>query len=994
MGGRIVVKFFFALLLLQNISLFAQSLNTDSLKTVIESAEGADKMPALRSLIRSEFRYNPKEALSMAEQYKELAVTYGDEKDMLWYFLFRAQIANQNREADTINFYTLKAIPRAIASGQDTLLSSLYIARGRYHDEFGQLDSAIYYQKEALAINEDTYLSVNSNLGGFYYKLNDLSKSIYHYQLTHEEAIKRGDWRIQKQVSNNLALIFAALDRNNKAKEYYMAALELLEGHEEAEREKLSVYYNLSRLPLPLEEKYEWYEKGISLARKLNNAFGIQMFLTIEADLLNREQKYVEALAVVEPMYKDSTIRASVIKANMLMHMTEAYKGLNRWKEAEQYGLELLQLGEATQSMEITQFAREKLLAVYNAQGRSEEYRRIAIDYYPAKDSLKQKNIQQQIAFLDAELEDLEQKQQIRELDASLKHKEVQRRWLLLVACLSVIIFSLIIYLRNRQLVAQRRLTEQKQKTAEEFARLNKELKSLDAMKSRFFSNISHELRTPLTLIKVPLEEGLKQHQGTIDKGLETTIKTAYNNAGKLTDFVEELLELSQIEAGKIFSEKTPTNLHLYLDQLFTAFESGAKVKNLQYQFENQLPKNVWVLIDKKFISKIVNNLLGNALKFTPFGGKVTLKAAIDNNQLFLSVTDTGRGIAKEDLPHIFDRYFQSKNKELTTAGGYGIGLALVKELVGIMNGQLTVESEWGKGSTFSMSVPVETTDAVVQNKELKVEEQPAESPTLFANIKESASDTPKLLIVEDNHDMQHLLVNLLADGYDYIIANNGAEAWSMLENKDPKVNGISLILSDIMMPKMDGYTLLEKIKAHEYWRRIPVVMLTALTEEADKLQALRQGVDDYLTKPFSAEELYARIENLIAKYEEREAFKNLEFQLEFESTPSADEKWLTDLKAICLSAIDRQIELNNNYLANHFAISVRQLQRQIKALTGMTVKQYVQEARLQKALHLLENRAYNTISEVAYASGFNTPSYFSRQFEKRFGKRPTSYFE
>ena len=242
---------------------------------------------------------------------------------------------------------------------------------------------------------------------------------------------------------------------------------------------------------------------------------------------------------------------------------------------------------------------------------------------------------------------------------------------------------------------------------------------------------------------------------------------------------------------------------------------------------------------------------------------------------------------------------------------------------------------------------------------------------------------------------MQKLILSLLSDTYECQVVNNGEEAWKLLQNNMPATKNIDLILSDVMMPIMDGYALLDHIKSDGYWQQVPVIMLTARAAEEDKLQALRMGVDDYLTKPFSPEELLARVANLIHNYRKRQAFKaeNPEvIALNLEATPSADQNWLKELEEATLSAIDKKLNLNADYLAEAMILSSRQLRRKLKTITGLSTTEYIQEVKLQKARHFLAHKTFQTISEVAYESGFTSPGYFTKVFKKHFGKGPSEW--
>jgi len=555
---------------------------------------------------------------------------------------------------------------------------------------------------------------------------------------------------------------------------------------------------------------------------------------------------------------------------------------------------------------------------------------------------------------------------------------------------------------RTKQIQSDKTLIEQQAR----------ELLQLDEAKSRFFTNISHELRTPITLITAPVEHLIQKfHPGQHPDEERQSLQWVLYNGRKLAALVEELLELSRLEAGKTELFETPTEFFPWCRQLFSAFESQAQMKRIRYVFDYQANPALTLGVDRKRLEKIINNLISNALKFTQPDGEVKviiLEQASNYEglaQINLQVMDTGRGIPTEDIPHLFERYFQTKRNDLAKAGGTGIGLALAKELALLMKGDLTVESEWGSGSVFNLSLPLkkmsgiaplvpEATPEVVQSVDPVQMSQPEMlTPPVPSNGQKSGKD--HVLLVEDNPDMQALLQSLLSADYQLTVANDGQEAWDMLENDALREHHFSLILSDVMMPRMDGYELLAKLKSHERYRQTPVILLTARAEQDDKIQALRLGVDDYLVKPFSPPELSARVSNLIANYRSRQAFSEKTVpDISFEKVDAQDELWLKNIESSAKNALDKGLPLQVGDLAAAGMMSERQFFREIKRLTGLTPNQYIQEVRLQKARHLLQHRAYNTLAEVAYAVGFDTPSYFTKVFEQHFGKHPSAYFQ
>jgi DNA-binding response OmpR family regulator len=365
----------------------------------------------------------------------------------------------------------------------------------------------------------------------------------------------------------------------------------------------------------------------------------------------------------------------------------------------------------------------------------------------------------------------------------------------------------------------------------------------------------------------------------------------------------------------------------------------------------------------------------------------VFLKIQKKGEGVAFEITDTGRGISSEDLPHVFDRFYQSQ-KQKTAEGGTGIGLAICKEFVTLMKGHLTVNSEVGKGSSFEFFVPSEI--IFTENKKDKAAENLISETTPILLIKEKTTDEhlPHLLLVEDNEDLQQYLQLLLEKDYRLSIANNGKVAIDFL-NACEAENRPSLIISDIMMPEMDGFQLLQHLKTSPEFRQIPVIMLTARAGTDDRLRALRIGVDDYLTKPFLETELRARIENLLRNAEVRH-----ENPLPTAAEPIAEpaeipESWLQILEQIVRKNL-HEPTFSVDILAEEFGYTRQTLNKNLKAAVGLTTTEYIKEVRLNFARELLTENPNLTVKEVAEVIGASNVKYFSRQFKERFGVSPS----
>ncbi|MGH1335242.1 MAG: ATP-binding protein [Aureispira sp.] len=555
------------------------------------------------------------------------------------------------------------------------------------------------------------------------------------------------------------------------------------------------------------------------------------------------------------------------------------------------------------------------------------------------------------------------------------------------------------------QMVAQRTATIAQDKALiEEQA---EELKALDKIKSRFFANISHELRTPLTLILGPLAYILDNPEAWEEQHVRQQLTTMKRNGKNLLQLVEEILDLSKLEANKLELKEEATPVEQFFEHLFAVFEPQFQAQQLDYELMFLLEQeHLYCLIDQQKTRKIVHNFLSNAIKFTPRNGKITLSVIEQAEHLCIRVTDTGKGVHSKDLPHIFERFYQSRQADQAAYGGTGIGLALVSEFAQLMQAKVYAESTLGIGSQFYFEFPKK--QAAPQNitQQLQttldiLEEEP---------IEDIGTDFT-ILLVEDNVDMRAFVQELLCQRYTVLTANNGLEGLEQLQKHQDQ---ISLVVSDVMMPELDGIGLLKAIKSRPQGNTLPVIMLTALAAERDKLHALTTGVDDYLTKPFSPNELLVRVQNLLYNYHQRLLVQKEEAVLAIpqeedkkaveDNTPTPPEnplaqhhiqnnEWIKNIEQLILSSIPKRI-LSVEDLAFEVHLSSRQLNRKMKQMTGLTPAKFIKEVQLQIARKELENGRFLSVSEVAYKCGFDLPNTFSKVFKKRFGKSPKEYLD
>ncbi|OGU74864.1 MAG: hypothetical protein A2V93_04235, partial [Ignavibacteria bacterium RBG_16_34_14] len=518
-------------------------------------------------------------------------------------------------------------------------------------------------------------------------------------------------------------------------------------------------------------------------------------------------------------------------------------------------------------------------------------------------------------------------------------------------------------------------------------------LHEVDEMKSRFFTNISHEFRTPLTLILGPAKDILEKSKESETKQNVGLIK---RNAGRLLKLVNQLLDLSKLEAGRMKLETKEENIIPLLRGLVLSFSSLAERKKVTLRF-NTTEEIINVYLDGDKIEKIINNLLSNACKFTTEGGRVEVTVKRLNKELEIRIFDSGIGIKKDNLDKIFDRFYQVDESHTREQEGTGIGLALTKELVELHKGKIEVQSELGKGTTFTVKIllgkdhlkPEEIVDkrreqeykSYIEKFELEAESKVSKEKTDVDILIDT--EKPLLLIVEDNSDVRKYIISHLENNYRIQEAVDGQDGLEQAFNHIP-----DLIISDVMMPKLDGFELCFKLKTDERTSHIPIIMLTAKATSQDKISGYETGADDYIMKPFDATELKVRIKNLIEiRKKLQEKFKSEDFQIPKELSPIDEEFMKRVLKVIYEHLSEEEFSIEE--LGRESYMSRAQIYKKIKALTGKSPSLFLRSVRLTKARKMLKDKQ-GTISEIAFSVGFNSPAYFTKCFSEEFGYLPS----
>ena len=552
-------------------------------------------------------------------------------------------------------------------------------------------------------------------------------------------------------------------------------------------------------------------------------------------------------------------------------------------------------------------------------------------------------------------------------VDTYLVQYNHQKMYIVLFSIILLLLIGIMVYI-YRTILMKRRIEEEANKA-----------------KLQFFTNISHELRTPLTLIADPVNYII--HDDNLNSQQRSMLQIVQRNVLVLTQLVSEILDFRKVQNGKMELRLSDFNLAESMKQWIMLFSVSAQKKHITISMD--APDTIMLRADQDKIERICYNLLSNALKYTSEGGEITLTAKEENGRVMISVADNGCGISSDELPYIFDRFYQAKN----AGRGTGIGLAIVKAFTELHHGEVSATSIEGKGSTFTIHIPVRQKGEVTNQPTEKIEqlvepssaqEVPNQARHIDELIQPYQTDKPEVLIIDDNIDIRTYLRSVLSEKYNVSEAANGKAGLELARKIVPDI-----VLSDIMMPVMDGLAFCQQLKTDKAISHIPVILLTARSLDEQRAEGYEHGADAYLSKPFSLRLLLSRIDNLIESRKKLNQTwsKGVEDDEIGNISNEIDKSFLKQLRKIIQENLANS-DLSVEQIGDEIGLSRVQLYRKVKALTGYSPVEIVRKARLTRARHLLRTTE-KTVSEVAYAVGFSTPSYFSKCYKDEFGENP-----
>jgi signal transduction histidine kinase/DNA-binding response OmpR family regulator len=911
------------------------------------------------------------EGLMKANFEKGRLTEYSDRKKSLDYFLAALPYARQLRqtrfERSILNYAGMQSYMLGdYMAAEDHYLKSLAI--GKTENDFTHMapvytnlgmtytkltDYARAFDMLTLSNQLADSLGLKTIVGGNYIDIGNIlvlqkkyPEALSYYEKAASIFKSQGNQDMLEYTNIGIGETYMQMGKYEQAIDF----LNSIEKHITDKHKVFDLYQNLGISFLAI-NKYTEAEKNLIKAQQLNDritqtpSYSVRNYIGL-ARLYFRTKKLQLGL--------DYAHRAEMIarQQGALSYSKECYELLSSLYEAN---------GELTQSLKY----QRQFAATQDSIARKEESRKLA----EAETKFRLSEKDRELTLLNKENEVQKTKQQFnRALLVSITGV------LLIVAIASI----LLMWAYRKSKSKNKLLASQKaeiEKASVLISDQSSKLLASDKIKSRFFANISHELRTPVTLISGMLEFMVEGNQSPKDK---ERAQIALGNSRKLNAIVEEMLDLTRLEANKVVLKNHDLHVQPLLSRIVNTFGSLLEKNQIKLTTDMATPP-LYASLDENYFEKIINNLVYNAIKFTPPGGlmNVSCRLSEDKNKIEIQVGDTGSGIGEDDLPHIFERFYQTAGgAQKHDVRGTGIGLSLVKEFTELHGGEVSVVSTFGKGSVFSLSFPVVTPLNGQPETEMR--------PIVFSYAK--FAKPPVVLLVEDHEEMRGYVSDILGDRFTIAQAANGVEALQWLHTHE-----VDLIVSDVMMPQMDGYTFLSHLKANEKLKRVPFILLTARAAEEDKLQGLRLGVDDYLVKPFNATELKIRVENLLQNSAARREWLQKAEEPE-EKLPLINHEEQAFMATV-VSYVEQHISdrhIETTQLADHLSISERQLYRKSHELTGMAPAQLIKEVRLKKAWQLLVDKKVTKLSVLASEVGYESASYFAKQFEGRFGKRPS----
>ena len=981
------MRYFTILLVFINASLYPQQQKIDSLLTLMDISNDSTKVGVLLALSEQHNYHDFEKASLYAHQAMNLAATLGRKEDEIL-SLYKLGTLSFHKKVDTSSIkYLDKGIKKAKANNDNFLIAEGYYHLSKFHEVEGNFPKALDFINRALKIykalnKQREEASCYSSIGHIYNNLSNYEKALelYFKALRIYETLNNKNG--QAIIFTNIGNIYLQTSNFDDASDYFLKAMAI--DKESNDREGILVsFLNLGVAQQKMANyntAITYFEEALIIARELNLRFDEAILMGNMGATFRSQKKYEESLSyLLDALGIKKELKKWRSVAHTYNDISETYLEMGNLLEAKRYASEAIAVPEGADL--------NQLREAYNLLAKS-SYRLGNLDAYTyqqkgnsIKDSIFSIEANAKMDELEIAYQTSKKEDQIINLTAQNKAAEFKRRSYLAG---SVMVSMVLLLLFNQQRLKTRKNRE-----------LLKKEKEVERMKSQFFANISHEFRTPLTLILGPIES---MQSLVKDPKMSYNLDVMKKNAGKLLFLINQLLDLSKLEAGKLKLEVVKNDVVPIIRGVTMAFHSMAEIKEIELHLTTDTDY-LEAYFDKEKLETIMVNLLSNAFKFTPPKEKIGVQFSGNEMNKFgkcytIGISDTGRGIPLVDLPHIFNRFYRSSQVREKLNEGTGIGLALTKELVELHRGTITVESKVDRGTKIVVQLPVDRIQFQADEITAKVRRGDYREDVLINNLnstelQNSTIDTdqakPMLLLVEDNEDVMRYIKDVFQDDYTVLEAIDGEEGIDMALEQVP-----DMIISDVMMPKKDGYEVCNTLKKDERTSHIPIILLTAKASLQNKIEGLETQADDYVIKPFVPQELKLRVKNLIASRKKlQEKYKHEMILKPSEITVnSVDQSFLENIMNVVEDNIGNE-EFSVEQLGQIIGMSRSQLHRKLKALLDQAPNQFIRSFRLRRAHNLLSQNAAST-SEIAYQVGFGSPSYFTKCFREQYGYTPS----
>ncbi|MEP5612062.1 MAG: ATP-binding protein [Cyclobacteriaceae bacterium] len=840
-----------------------------------------------------------------------------------------------------------------------TNIVTAYTERGGFFELAGDLPRALDFQLKALELSEmamDTFAIATSyiNLAVFYQKIDNSDLALSYNKKALNTYLQLGENIKLAQIYSNIGLSYDDLGQLNND-------------------------------PIMHDSAGYYFEKGYAIAENLGSQFGMAVTKLNMGLNAYRKKEYQVAISIFDDVFVFfDKVSDDLGVCLCYLNYCRIYKDLGQVERAIELGIKGFELAKKNKFTNEMQQTSKSLFQLYEMKNDAELAYQYFKEFTAAKDTIFNRNNDREIGALESkfELNKSMLENTLLEKEVDLKSQTItSQRTLIGAAVLTVALLLIIALLLRKQLLERKRLSN----TIEE---QSNKLKELDKAKTRFFANISHDLRSPLTLILGSLDKISERDYDILDAESREMLDLGYKNGKRLLYLADEIMDLTRLEEGKVQLNLQYVKIVPYLRLLTKMFSSAADIKMIELKFSTEADEETILHLDPHQFEKIIYNLLSNAIKFTPDGGKVDIELKTEKEYLKIMITDSGSGIPTESIQHIFDRYYQAGSTEFRSQTGVGIGLALVKELVELHEGLIQVESS-SSGTIFTISIPFKESDwisqAIIPERSLDVvtknslwidlqDEKERLQVSTLTNVDENA---PAILIVEDHKELRSYLKSILSTHYRIYLAANGTAALDLLQSEK-----IELIITDLMMPYMDGFELIDHLKKDKELKKIPVLVVSARTDKSEKLELLSKGAAEVISKPFDKEELIIRIKNALGT--DWDSNKKLT-TLYSENAEEFEKSIMSRLERLIIKRVaDPHLSVLD--LADEMAASERKVYRLIKKISGLTPYELIKEIRWQYLEQYLRDNKIRTATEAAQLIGMSNVSSFSGQYEKRFG--------